>query len=129
MLRLALGFALPDTQPLEFVDDIVTGELAPSSPDQTFWRSPHQIVCLGFPNDCEFQPFVEPPCRMIDLENLQFDRNAPAVGLVQQALDQLRPDPTALMVGCDLDDAEKDEVVSLLGSRNHLESRAGARFA
>jgi hypothetical protein len=72
MLRLALGFALLGTQPLEFVDDIVTDEPSLLSSTHAFLQPPHKVMSLSLPNHSEPKPFVE-ASRRVDFENLQFD--------------------------------------------------------
>jgi hypothetical protein len=110
MLHLALRFALLGAQPLESVDDIVSDEPLLSSSGHAFLQPPHKIMRLSLPNHSEPKPFVEPSRRMVNFDNLQFDRDTPVVGLAEQGSDQLRSDPTILMVWCDLDDPKKDAV-------------------
>jgi len=110
MLRLAFSLALLGAQPLEFVDYIVTDEPPLSSSGHALLQPPHKIMGLRLPNHSKAQPLVEPSRRMVNFDNLQLDRNASAIGLITQGSDQLRPDPPALMVWCDLDDSKKDAI-------------------
>jgi len=67
----------------------------------------------GFPNHHEAKPFVE-ASGWVDLENLQFDGNTSVVGLAAQGSNQLRPDPSVLVVWRDLHDGDKDAALSPL---------------
>ena len=65
-------------------------------------------MSFGLSDHSEAKPFVEASRRVVDFDDLQFHRNAPAVRLIELSSNQLHPNPSVLMVWCNLDDSKKD---------------------